>query len=570
MTGFSSLKRLLSALLLCFAVACSGPDDPITPDPGPDPVVPVNPDPGDDTTPDPPVVEESFTPAAGTTIYGTVTCGGEGVAGVVVSDGYQVVATDDKGRYELKSEKTLGYVFISMPGGYEVPSKGVQPLFYASCTKAADEAERADFTLTAVDQSDFSVLFFGDMHLAGRSFCHDVTQFREFADDVNDYISTHKGRKVYAVTLGDMSWDYYWETNRYDLTSYLMEINKDLPGLQVFHTMGNHDNDSSQKGDFSGAAAFRKVLGPNYYSFNIGGAHFIVLDNIEYFNDKDRNFYKEVSPEQIAWMKKDIARVSRNTPIFVTMHAPLYTSSGGSATYNLWDLISNFSGYDRIQFVTGHTHIIYNVDNLHRSVHVYENNSGAVCGAWWMPGYIQEGLHMGGDGAPGGYRVMEFSGKDFSWYFKGTGHPADYQFRTYDRNEIMLSADKWVPRASAQAKKEWLESVGDYAKKSSGNLVYINVWDYDPSWTISVKEKGKSLAVTQFTAKDPLYLAVYEAEEHNLGYSISYPGGTTDHLFKVQASAPDTPLEITVTDRFGRTYTETMTRPKPFSFDIYR
>ena len=40
---------------------------------------------------------------------------------------------------------------------------------------------------------------------------------------------------------------------------------------------------------------------------------------------------------------------------------------------------------------------------------------------------------------------------------------------------------------------------------------------------------------------------------------------TTAHMFHVVASAADTTLEISVTDSFGRTYTETMVRPKAFS-----
>jgi hypothetical protein len=39
----------------------------------------------------------------------------------------------------------------------------------------------------------------------------------------------------------------------------------------------------------------------------------------------------------------------------------------------------------------------------------------------------------------------------------------------------------------------------------------------------------------------------------------------TAHMFLVKASAPDTTLEISVTDSFGRTYTEKMVRPKAFT-----
>ena len=53
--------------------------------------------------------------AAGATIYGRVMCSGSPLAGVVVSDGVLVTATDRNGIYRLDSEKRNGHVFISLP-----------------------------------------------------------------------------------------------------------------------------------------------------------------------------------------------------------------------------------------------------------------------------------------------------------------------------------------------------------------------------------------------------------------------------------------------------------------------
>ena len=56
---------------------------------------------------------------AGNNVYGVVSCGANGVEGVVVSDGVEVVLTDKNGVYQFKSKKKLGHVFISVPSGYE-------------------------------------------------------------------------------------------------------------------------------------------------------------------------------------------------------------------------------------------------------------------------------------------------------------------------------------------------------------------------------------------------------------------------------------------------------------------
>lgn len=67
-------------------------------------------------------------PEAGMTVYGKVLCEGVGVPDVVVSDGCEVVRTDADGVYQMASQKRHGYVFISVPSGYEVPSSATSTL----------------------------------------------------------------------------------------------------------------------------------------------------------------------------------------------------------------------------------------------------------------------------------------------------------------------------------------------------------------------------------------------------------------------------------------------------------
>ena len=512
----------------------------------------------------------------GCNTYGRVVVNGKGLQDVVVSDGFVVTTTDTAGVYSFTSDKKHGYVFISIPSGYEVGSKGVLPQFYRYYLKPAGTAERFDFKLVEADQKDYTVLFFGDMHLANRSVFKDVQQFREFTDDVNGLMDSSLG-KTYAITLGDMAWDYFWTANNYDLTDYLNEVNDDFGDrLQIFHTMGNHDNDSAYEGDFLAEATYKTVVGPSYYSFNIGGIHYIVLDDIEYRNyastGSSRDFYKDIAEPQAEWLQKDLEHVSKSTPLVITMHSPLYYDNGNVSLYNGYNgLIKYLAGY-KSTFVTGHTHVVYNVDRTTSGVSVYESNSGAVCGAWWVTA-SNSGIHLSGDGAPGGYRIMSVSGDKWSWRFKGTGRSEEYQFRSYDRNNIWLRPEDWTPNATASGKKAFSEAVGSYGSKSSANEVLLNVWDYDPSWKIEVTENGHSLPVKRLSGvKDPLYLVCYEAYEyeHHYDNTVYYPADGTSHMFSVTASSPSSTLEIEVTDREGRVYHETMTRPKSFSISRYR
>lgn len=510
-------------------------------------------------------------------VYGIVSCGKARLKDVVVSDGYEVVRTDENGLYQFKSEKKNKYVFISVPSGYETLSDGVLPKFHKALTQPATVAERADFSLVeSGDQTNHTMLVFGDIHLANRT--NDAAQFRTFVYDVNDWLAKNPGKKVYGLTLGDMTWDIYWVVNKMDLTNYL-EAMKQIEGIQIWHTMGNHDHSCYLSGDFGSAAPYREIVGPTYYSFNIGNVHYAVLDDIvadntgNYDDDSHgRNHVASLTNDNLEWLRKDLAYVSRDTPVVVAMHAPLYNdnasntvSVGGGSS-----LVDILKPYSQVQVLTGHTHKMYNADKL-ASDHIYEHNTGAVCATWWWTGKNYPGIHIGQDGAPGGYRIVDVAGKDFSWVYKPTGAGTDLQFRTYDRNSINLSYENAVPNASAAGKLKYALYASEWMTPSTDNYVYINVWNYDPSWTVTVTENGKSLDVERTTVYDPLHVLSYTAKSIDGGStSPTFPTSVNRHTFKVKASSATSTLVIVVKDRFGNEYREEMTRPKAFDIKTYQ
>ena len=73
---------------------------------------------------------------AKTEIYGYVTCAGQGIEGVTVSDGVEVVRTNAEGYYSFISKKKYGYVFVSIPGGYMSEKDGALPKFWQTDTAA--------------------------------------------------------------------------------------------------------------------------------------------------------------------------------------------------------------------------------------------------------------------------------------------------------------------------------------------------------------------------------------------------------------------------------------------------
>lgn len=532
------------------------------------------------------IVEDiDFKPDAGTTVYGIVSSAGVGVENVVVSDGAEVTVTNEKGIYQLKSAKKWGYVFISVPSGYEVPSVGVLPQFHRALKNSADVVERADFKLEKVDgQDSYKIFMLGDMHLVNRT--GDLGQFAQFTSDLTDYMTRHKGEKMYALTLGDMTWDLYWYSNSYYFPQYLNTINSQIKNLQIFHTMGNHDNDFQTRSDYDAAVKYVDQICPTYYSFNIGKVHYVVMDDIDcssYDGTESRNYVKSLSAEQLDWLAKDLSHVAKTTPVVVAMHAQVFypTTSGFKIdhdqvnTLRLFDILDGYT----VRFVTGHTHKLFNVtpDAPIVDGHNFrEYNSGSVCASWWWSGNLTPGIHIGTDGTPGGYGIWDVAGTDFQCLYKSTGWPEEYQFRSYDLNNVHFSmAD--VPLMpsdiSASVKNAYMQYVNAYPQNND-NEVLINIWNWNSDWTLSVvDENRKTLPYTEVWAYDPLHIAALSVKRFNNAGLKSTPSFITDkftHFFKVKADDADTDLVITVKDEFGNEWTENMQRPKAFSTDAYR
>ena len=524
-----------------------------------------------------------FEPSAGTTVFGLVSSEEGPVANVVVSDGTEVTVTDDKGIYELKSAKKWGYVFISVPSGYEVAAEGVFPQFYQTLKGAADVVEQKDYKLTKVDGQDrYKLFLLGDMHLANRT--NDAAQFTQFTTDLNAYMAQHSGQKMYALTLGDMTWDLYWYKNNYALPQYRETINRQVKNLQIYHTMGNHDNDFMTTSDYDAAVKYVDCIGPTFYSFNIGQVHYVVMDNIDcsaYDGTDSRNYVKKLSNEQLKWLAKDLAYVDKSTPLIVAMHAQIYkpTSTGFAFDHdsaNTEALLAALDGYE-VHFVTGHTHKVYNItpdDDVVKGRDIHEHNSGAICASWWWSGNLTPGVHVSIDGAPGGYAIWDIDGTDFAWLYKSTGWPEEYQFRSYDLNNVSFSMDD-VPNIPSNVliQLAYKKYVNAYPENSD-NEVLIKIWNWNSNWELSVvDERGKTLEYTPVWAYDPLHIAALSVPRFNNSGITSTPSFVTEsatNFFKVKADDADVDLTITVKDEFGHTWTEEMQRPKAFSTDTYK
>jgi len=531
---------------------------------------------------------------SGISVEGTVTCSGQPVEGVVVSDGVEVTVTDALGHYELVSKKQKGYVFISIPSGYSVDTRGANtPDFFKYTAQPAGTLETLDFTLNEdPDQSSFKMVVIGDIQVNNMNGGDDIRQFNEvFIPDFNAFRAAHSQEKMFILTLGDLSWNDYWCDHNFNLDNYKTMFDAAVSGIQVFNTPGNHDNDRGTNGVFPQTndeckAKFRSLFGPSNYSFNVGEYHFIVLDNVECYNIGQQDGTKNrgtmsyrftLSDEQLTWVARDLEHVPADAPLIISGHCPFYRYDGSErlsdgATGRLVSLL----GGRRAHLLSGHTHYVYNVDHL-ADRNVFEHNAGSLAG-----GIIHtDNYAMTPNGAPCGYKVFDIDGTNLSWLYKGYRLTEEDQFRVYDRNEACLASAVWIPDCTLDdVRTAWETRVSWYLDPSTDNYLIVNVFDYDPAWTVEAFEGGTPLVVEAVsTAKadeaqrlDPMYLASFEAPLYfnkNKADAGSFRAVSDSRMFRVQATSATSTVTIRVTNRFGRVFTKVIERPYTFSTSAY-
>jgi Icc-related predicted phosphoesterase len=122
--------------------------------------------------------------------------------------------------------------------------------------------------------------------------------------DLETYIDdVHKMQKLFVIDCGDLAYD--GDVTKYRMTLQIMN-HLDIP---VVTAVGNHDI----RGD--GRAAYRSVFGATNYSFAVGDAYYIMID--------DAN-EKRVEPEQMKWLVKQLEESKPYNYCFMVMHVPPY------------------------------------------------------------------------------------------------------------------------------------------------------------------------------------------------------------------------------------------------------
>lgn len=123
------------------------------------------------------------------------------------------------------------------------------------------------------------------------------------------------------------------------------EIVSALKVKQVRFIPGEHDA-SLDRG-----AAYKEFFGDTFYSFDHKGVHFIALDNV---SDPGAR----IGDGQLAWMKADLAKRPKDSPIVVFTHRPLFdlVPKWDWATRDGAQAIDILMQYPKVTVFYGHIH----------------------------------------------------------------------------------------------------------------------------------------------------------------------------------------------------------------------
>ncbi|HLY77939.1 MAG TPA: metallophosphoesterase [Caulobacteraceae bacterium] len=126
-------------------------------------------------------------------------------------------------------------------------------------------------------------------------------------------------------------------------------------GVPVFHIPGEHDVLDEGQGKAFLARYGKGTKGAGWYSFNHGGVHFVALVNV--VNLKAGGL-GSLGPEQLAWLKDDLAAHGPSTPIVVFAHIPLWAlyPDWGWATEESAQALALLSRFGSVTVLNGHIH----------------------------------------------------------------------------------------------------------------------------------------------------------------------------------------------------------------------
>ncbi|WP_419211316.1 metallophosphoesterase family protein [Maribacter sp. X9] len=210
-------------------------------------------------------------------------------------------------------------------------------------------------------EDSFEFAFLTDIHI--KPEMNAPKGFQMAIDKVNelnpDFVLTG-GDLVYDAMRGD----YKKCESLFTLYKKMSEGFK----MPVYNCLGNHDlfgiyeesPESDAHPDYK-YGMWERHFGKTYYSFDHKGWHFITLNSLDVTEDKKyRGFFHD---EQLLWLKGNLEKLEKSTPIVLTTHIPMMCGftqlnggQGSRTVANAPQVFKLLEGYNLKLILQGHIH----------------------------------------------------------------------------------------------------------------------------------------------------------------------------------------------------------------------
>lgn len=493
---------------------------------------------------------------------GQRTADDSGIAGVLVSNGRDVVRTASDGSWRLPV-RPGDTVFMIKPPQWE-PPRGANGLpAFSYCLGTIEfSGERPELSpITAAHRETHGPIDFAlrPVHEPSKFDALLITDTQPQSERELDYLrdgvlAALAGSPVaFAINHGDVVFD--------DLSLYPRYLRLlAATGLTWHHCPGNHDMDGDRDGMQCAFRTWNRVFGPSHHAFQFGPAMFIVLNNVEplpagNLTGSGHSYRGRIGHDQLTFLANLLAHVPRDQLVVLSMHIPLtsYESPNDPAetTIDRDALLTLLSGRPHTLSFSGHTHTTehhylgpahgFAGPGLHHH-HVLT----AACGSWWSGPFDQYGRPFSDsrDGTPKGFHILSVDGNRYTTRFVSAGAPGGPGARVLvtSRGTRDGSAPDWA-----------VCSVPDVAQ----SILIANVFDGGPRTKVSYEIEGVTPAPVPMQRQsmcDPFIVDMYRQHKRDLKPWVE--AGASSHIWR--ASLPKSliqnayRLKVLVEDEYGR------------------
>jgi hypothetical protein len=447
--------------------------------------------------------------------------GEERLDGVRVSNMSGFTRTDEAGTFTISVEAP-GIVFAVKPPGYQFPlqENGVPAFYYLHYPEGTPASADLKYDGVAPTGPAPDTLFFpmratdeeGETvaNVVGDPQIPRPVENTFFRNDVMpDLLATDAD---FSLFLGDIADN--------DLRIFPhFERSVKLLDQPLYMAFGNHDVNFRADGNARRAETYRAHFGPDYYSFNYGASHFVVLNDVDYegWNEeqgKRGSYYGRIGEEQMEWFKKDIAGVEPGRPVYLVTHIPLHPRFFD--VENLAAVLDVVEEREQVAALSGHLHgfMSWPYDENPSWEGADEDargySLGATSGAWWTGPFASDSIPAATatDGTPNGFFRFTFDAVGYTYDFIPAGEPRDFQLRvSAPHNYVVQDA------------------------RGRDSLV-VNVFAGDERATVTARFDDRAAVDTlrQFTGRDPFVVRTHDRRINRDDWS---PGiATTSHLWR--------------------------------------